>query len=135
MIAVDTNVIASLWVPNDMDEVAYKVLEKDPDWVAPLLWRSEFRNVLAIYLRADILEFSTALQASEEAEQLMASKEFEVNSTQVLSLLADSSCSSYDCEFVALADDLDIKLVSFDKKVLKEFSEIAIHPKQFIAES
>ena len=133
MIAVDTNVIASLWVPNDMDKLAYKVLEKDPDWVAPLLWRSEFRNVLAIYLRADILEFSTALQASEEAEQLMASKEFELNSTQVLSLVSDSSCSSYDCEFVALADDLDIKLVTFDKKVIKEFPEIAKHPEQFIA--
>lgn len=133
MIAVDTNVIASFWVPNDMDELAYKVLEKDPDWIAPLLWRSEFRNVLAIYMRAEILEFSTALQASEEAEQLMASKEFEVNSTQVLSLVSDSSCSSYDCEFVALADDLDIKLVTFDKKNLKEFPEITIHPSQFIA--
>jgi len=133
MIVVDTNVIASLWVPNDMDEMAYKILEKDADWIAPLLWRSEFRNVLAIYLRADILEFSIALQAIEEAEQLMGSKEFEVNSTQVLSLVSDSSCSSYDCEFVALADDLDVKLVTFDKNILKEFPEIGISPEDFIA--
>lgn len=131
MIVVDTNVVASLWVPNDMDELAYKVLEKDPDWIAPLLWRSEFRNVLAIYLRVDILAFPIILQAIEEAEQLMDSKEFEVNSTQVLSLVSDSSCSSYDCEFVALADDLNIKLVTFDKKIIKEFPDIAIHPKQF----
>jgi len=133
MIVVDTNVIASLWVPNDMDEMAYKILEKDADWIAPLLWRSEFRNVLAIYLRADILEFSIALQAIEEAEQLMGSKEFEVNSTQVLSLVSDSSCSSYDCEFVALADDLDVKLVTFDKKILNEFPEIGVSPKEFVA--
>lgn len=133
MIVVDTNVIASLWVPNDMDEMAYKILKKDADWVAPLLWRSEFRNVLAIYLRADILEFSIALQAIEEAEQLMGSKEFEVNSTQVLSLVSDSSCSSYDCEFVALADDLDVKLVTFYKKILKEFPGIGISPEEFIA--
>jgi predicted nucleic acid-binding protein len=133
MIALDTNVIASLWVPNDMEELAYQVLEKDPDWVAPLLWRSEFRNVLAVYIRADILEFSIALQAAEEAEQLMGSNEFEVNSTQVLSLVSDSLCSSYDCEFVALADDLNIKLVTFDRKIIKEFPEIAIHPEEFIA--
>lgn len=133
MIVVDTNVITSLWVPNDMDEMAYKILEKDTDWIAPLLWRSEFRNVLAIYLRTDILEFSIALQAIEEAEQLMRSKEFEVNSTQVLSLVSDSSCSSYDCEFVALADDLDVKLVTFDKKILKEFPEIGVSPEDFIA--
>src|SRR5699024_6874473 len=118
---------------NDMDELAYNVLEKDSDWIAPVLWRSEFRNVLAIYLRADILALPIALQAIEEAEQLMDSKEFEVNSTQVLSLVSDSSCSSYDCEFVALADDLNTKLVTFDKKINKEFSNIAIHPKQFIS--
>ncbi len=132
MIVVDTNVIASLWVPNDMDEVAYKILEKDADWVAPLLWRSEFRNVLARYLRADILEFSIALQATEEAEHLMRSREFEVNSTQVLSLVSDSSCSSYDCEFVALAGDLDVKLVTFDKKIRKEFPETGVSPEVFI---
>jgi len=132
VIAVDTNVIASLWVPNDMDELAYKTLEKDADWAAPLLWRSEFRNVLAIYLRAEILDFSIALQACEEAEQLMGPNEFEVNSIQVLSLVSGSSCSSYDCEFVALADDLDIKLVTFDKKIIKEFPEIAIHPEKFL---
>jgi predicted nucleic acid-binding protein len=45
MIVVDTSVIASLWVPNDMEKLAYKVLRKDPEWVAPLLWRSELRNV------------------------------------------------------------------------------------------
>ncbi len=133
MIVVDTNVIASLWVPNDMDELAYKVLEKDSDWIAPVLWRSEFRNVLAIYLRAEILAFHITLQVIEEAEQLMNSKEFEVNSTQVLSLVSYSSCSSYDCEFVALADDLNIKLVTFDKEINKEFPGIAIHPKKFIS--
>jgi hypothetical protein len=45
MIVADTNIIASLWVPNDMDELAYKLLETDPDWVAPIYWRSEFRSV------------------------------------------------------------------------------------------
>jgi len=131
MIVVDTNVIASMWVPNDMDEWVYKVLKKDDDWVAPLLWRSEFRNVLSIYLRKDILEFSVVLQAIEEAEQLMDANEFEVNSTQVMSLVSNSSCSAYDCEFVALADDLNVPLVTFDKKILREFPDISIHPEEF----
>tara|TARA_R110002124_G_scaffold277449_2_gene448856 strand:+ start:661 stop:1062 length:402 start_codon:yes stop_codon:yes gene_type:complete len=131
MIVVDTNVIASMWVPNDMDEWVYKVLKKDDDWVAPLLWRSEFRNVLSIYLRKDIVEFSVVLQATEEAEQLMDANEFEVNSTQVMSLVSDSSCSAYDCEFVALADDLNVPLVTFVKKILREFPNIGIHPEEF----
>ncbi len=132
MIVVDTSVIASLWVPNDMEELAYEVLRKDPDWVAPLLWRSELRNVLALYLRKNILELSTILQSIQEAEQLMESNAYEVNSTQVMQLVHNSGCSSYDCEFVALADDLGVQLVSFDKHICREFSGIAIHPKKFV---
>ncbi|MFO7847835.1 type II toxin-antitoxin system VapC family toxin [Rhodohalobacter sp.] len=132
MIVVDTNVIASMWVPNDMDEWVYQVLKKDDDWVAPLLWRSEFRNVLSIYLRKHILELSVVLQAIEEAEQLMSANEFDVNSTQVMSLVSDSSCSAYDCEFVALADDLNTRLVTFDKRIVWEFPDIAMTPKEFL---
>lgn len=129
MIVVDANIIAGMWVPNDMDEWVYKVLKKDDDWVAPLLWRSEFRNVLSIYLRKDILELLVVLQATEEAEQLMDANEFEINSTQVMSLVSDSAC---DCEFVALADDLNTQLVTFNKKNVREFPDIAITPKQFV---
>ena len=131
MIVVDTNIIASLWVPNDVDELVYEVLKKDNDWIAPLLWRSEFRNILSIYLRKSILELPVVLQAIEEAEHMMAANEFDVNSTQVMSLVSDSSCSAYDCEFVALADDLNIQLITFDKKIVREFPDIAISPKEF----
>jgi len=131
MIVVDTNVIAGMWVPNDMEECVYKVLKKDDGWIAPFLWRSEFRNVLSISLRKNILEFWVVLQATEEAEQLMDANEFDVNSTQVLSIVLNSSCSAYDCEFVTLADDLNVPLVTFDKKILCEFPNIAIHPKEF----
>ena len=132
MIVVDTSIIASLWVPNDMEELAYKVLRKDPDWVAPLLWRSELRNVMALYLRKNILELSTILQSMQEAEQLMESNAYEVNSAQVLQWVHNSGYSAYDCEFVALADDLDVQLVSFDKQICREFSGIAVHPKKFV---
>ena len=132
MIAVDTSVIASLWVPNDMEELAFQVLRKDPYWIAPLLWRSELRNVMALYLRKNILDMTTVLQSMQEAEQLIGSNAYEVNTTQVLHMVQKSSCSSYDCEFVALAEDLSIQLVSFDKQICREFSEIAIHPKKFV---
>ncbi len=132
MIVTDTNVIASMWVPNDMDEWVYKVLKKDDNWVAPLLWRSEFRNILSLYLRREMLELSVVLQATEEAEQLMNTNEFEVNSIQVMSFVSDSSCSAYDCEFVALADDLNVQLITFDKKIIHEFPNIAIGPEEFV---
>lgn len=131
MIVVETKVIAGMWVPNDMDGWVYKVLRKDNDWIAPLLWRSEFRNVLSICLRKGLLELPVVLQAAEEAEHLMDANEFEVNSTQVMSLVSDSSCSAYDCEFVALAEDLNVPFVTLDKKIIREFPDIAISPIEF----
>ncbi|XSG85105.1 MAG: hypothetical protein ACPW60_15475 [Methylohalobius sp. ZOD2] len=51
MIAVDTNVIAYFYLPTEYTPLAEKLLMQEPVWAAPTLWRSEFRNVLALYLR------------------------------------------------------------------------------------
>lgn len=50
MIVVDTNILAYLYLPNDLTANAEKLLRQEPEWAAPILWRSEFRNVLTGYL-------------------------------------------------------------------------------------
>lgn len=125
MIVVDTNVIAYLFLKGVHTEQAKVVLRKDPDWSAPLLWRSEFRNVLAFYLRQGLLALSQALQFMQEAELLMQGGEYEVASSLVLSLTASSRCSAYDCEFVALAQDLGVPLITSDARILAEFPSTA----------
>ena len=47
MIVVDSNVLASLYLPGEYTAAAEVLLEHDSDWAAPILWRSEFRNILA----------------------------------------------------------------------------------------
>ena len=46
MIVVDTNVIGYLFLSSDQSVLAERALQKDNEWAAPILWRSEFRNVL-----------------------------------------------------------------------------------------
>ena len=133
MIVADTNLIASFWVPNDVEQLAYSSLKKDSEWLAPILWASEFRNVLSLYYRKGILDLPSIFQAIDEAEDFMSSREFSINSNQILTLMSESTCSSYDCEFVALASEFDVQLVTFDKKILTEFPRIAIHPNDFVA--
>ncbi|MCF8303336.1 MAG: type II toxin-antitoxin system VapC family toxin [Bacteroidales bacterium] len=132
MIVADTNLIASLWVPNNMEENALKVFRKDPNWISPTLWRSEFNSVLTLYLRRHILTFNDIAQIMEEAERMMQGNEFTIPSLQVIKLVQQSSCSAYDCEFVALAQEFNIILVTFDTKIIKEFGKIAIHPTKFV---
>ena len=121
MIVVDSNVLASLYLPSEHTARAEALLEQDPDWVAPVLWRSEFRNILAGYLRRNMLSFEQACSLQSEAEGLLAGAEFEVDSQTVLELVRDSDCSAYDCEFIALARRLNTRLVTVDKKLLRAF--------------
>lgn len=91
-----------------------------------MLWRSEFRNILAGYMRRGTLTFQTARDLQLEAENLMAGGEYEVDSGLVLELVRDSHCSAYDCEFAALATSLGVKLATMDAKILKSFPDFAV---------
>ena len=126
MIVLDTNIIGYLYLTSDRSTQAEEVLLKDSHWIAPLLWRSEFRNVLAFYLRKNLFSLEDAYRIMEEAANLMEGHEYEVASIQVLALVATSTCSAYDCEFVALAQDLDVQLVTVDKQILKQFPDYTI---------
>jgi predicted nucleic acid-binding protein len=121
MIVVDSNVLAYLYLPGEYTGAAEALLSSDSEWTAPLLWRSEFRSILAGYLRRRSLSFDQAAALQAEAEKLLAGGEYEVDSTSVLELVRDSDCLAYDCEFVALAEKLDVKLVTMDKKLLRAF--------------
>ncbi len=112
MIVVDTNQLAYLLIGGRHTEAARRVLLRDPAWAGPLLWRSEFRSILAHYIRRGELQSADALKLQKKAEELMAGREHLVRSDQVLRLVCDSDCSAYDCEFVALAKELRVKLVT-----------------------
>ena len=126
MIVTDTNVLAYLLLPSEYSARADALFKRDPEWVAPILWRSEFRNVLAGCLRRKTLTLNEAMKVQAEAEALLAGHEHEVDSRRVLELVRDSDCSAYDCEFVALATSLGVKMVTMDSKVLKAFPQDAV---------
>ncbi len=121
MIVVDTNVVAYLYLRGEFATQAEEWLKRDREWVAPRLWRSEFRNLLAGYLRRKQLPFDAVREVQREAEALLFGSEYDVDPQQVLELVRDSDCSAYDCEFVALAIRLGVKLLTADGKLLKAF--------------
>ena len=126
MIVVDSNVLAYLYLPGEHTAAAEALLQRDPDWAAPVLWRSEFRNILAGYMRRKALSFEQACGLQREAESLFFDSEFEVDSLSVLELVRDSDCSAYDCEFIALAVQMNTQLVTMDGKLLRAFPQRAV---------
>jgi predicted nucleic acid-binding protein len=133
MIVADTNLLIYLYIHGQRTSQAEAVLERDGQWAAPLLWRSEFRNSLAGLVRAREIDLDDAIRISHDAERRMASTEFSVTSERVLQLAIRSRCSAYDCEFVALAQDLRVAFVTADRQVLAAFPSTAVSPIEFMA--
>lgn len=132
MIVADTNILAYLLVHGDRMEACREVLRLDPKWAAPPLWRSEFRNVLSLYIRHKSLPQEVAMECMNKAESLMGERAYEVNSGMVLSLTSQHPISAYDAEYVSLAKSLRVPLVTTDKKILREFKNTATTPEKFV---
>jgi len=132
MIVADTNLIAYLQITGVLTPIASRVLQKDPYWITPPLWQSEFRNLLAGYMgRGMLLERAQIIM--EKTLQLIEERQVIPDSNRVLALVANSPCTAYDCEFVALAEQIGIPLVTADKQLIKVFPDVAVSLEDFIA--
>ena len=132
VIVADTNLLFYLRVGGQHRDSAEAVFRRDPVWAMPALWRSEFRDALANLLRLRTLALDDAIAFARDAEARMTGREYQVVSHQVLALASRSGCSAYDCEFVALAEDLSVPLVTSDREILRAFPGRALSPETFL---
>ncbi|HEY3197072.1 MAG TPA: type II toxin-antitoxin system VapC family toxin [Nitrospirales bacterium] len=130
---MDTNLLVYLLVPSGLTSQSEAVFEQDSQWVTPLLWRSEFRSALVGLIRQGHITLEIARQIAHQAESWMSGREYSVSTDRVLGLASASVCSSYDCEFVAVAKDLSVPLVTADKQILRAFPETAVSLDAFLA--
>jgi predicted nucleic acid-binding protein len=133
MIVADTNILTYLLLPGEKMPLAEKALQQDPDWAAPALWRSEFLNMLAVRIHRSEMTVAEALAVFAKAEAIIAHREFTSIPERVLRLVAASNCSAYDCEYVALAEDIRSPLITTDTQILKAFPKIAVSLEKFTA--
>ncbi len=136
MIIVDAMILAYalIRVP-DQTPAVNRLLDVDFSWGAPPLWRSELRNVLLQYVRAidgdrsgSELTLNDAGRKMQIAETLIGARTFPVDSASVLGTADTTGLSAYDSEYVVLAHELDVPLVTTDKEILRAVPHVAAHP-------
>jgi predicted nucleic acid-binding protein len=132
MIVVDVNVIAYFSIPGQRTGPAVSVYEIDSRWIAPELWKSEMLSVLATQIRAGLMQIDRAIEVIEAIPELLTAPDARPAPSEVLRLSSSSGCSSYDCEYVALAQTLRVPLVTEDQKVLRAFPGVAVSMEQFV---
>lgn len=128
MIVVDTNIISYLLIRGERSEAVDRLLDSDPEWVAPRLWLDEFLNVLATHERVGRLSPADALPLLEDALALMEGAAYEVPPERVLAVARRTGCSAYDSQYIALAEDLGVKLFTCDKGILGKCPRVALEP-------
>jgi predicted nucleic acid-binding protein len=63
----------------------------------------------------------------------MARSEFRARPRDVFDLVGQSSCTAYDCEFVAVARERGLQLITADREILREFPHIAVSLENFLS--
>lgn len=117
MIVADANIVAALYFDGADTENARLLLEIDGDWIVPGLWRHEMLNIAANY--ATFTQSSTARVAAawESADAQFAGRIHAVDMGSALALAVKHGISAYDAQYVALAQELNVWLVTQDKKL------------------
>ncbi len=133
MLVADSNLLAYLFIAGDKTAEVEALLKHDPEWIAPRLWRSELLNVLALYHRVKAMPLAACLEAFEMAEELVGKRTYDSVSWKVLELAAQTGCSGYDSEFLSLAQEVGVRLVTYDQKLIDRSGEIACTPAEFLS--
>ena len=133
MIVVDTNILGYFYFPSASSEVVDRLRFLEKEWAAPELWKSEFLNVATLYFQNGLIDIPDAIEAYEDAIEFVLTFDVDTEYRNILNLVKLSSCSSYDCEFVVLAERLNTKLLTYDKKLLESFPNLAIKPEDYLA--
>jgi predicted nucleic acid-binding protein len=135
VIVVDTNVLSYLYFPSPFNSAVEALQKYKKDWIAPVLWKSEFLNVASIYYRRKLISLSLISEAFENANEFIITFDIHSDYKEIIELIASSPCSAYDCEFVALAKALNTNLITYDKQILTEFPSIALRPEDYLAQA
>lgn len=130
MIVVDTNIIAYFLIQGDHTVQARQLREIDPHWSLPALWRHELLNVLVSYAGQYRAPIEDMLGIWRYANELFGAATLNPDMESSLRLAVEYKISAYDAQFVSLAQQLQTRLVTEDKLILKRFPETAISLKQ-----
>jgi len=128
MIVVDANVISYLLIRGERSAAMDRLQKLDPDWIAPRLWLDEFLNVLCTYERNGALTPEQSVALLEDAVALMDDASYDLPPERVLTVARETGCSAYDSQYIALAQDLGLKLYTCDKQVVSKCPDVALIP-------
>jgi len=134
MIVVDANILIYSLIEGDYSPLVHKLRERDVDWRTTGLCLHETLNVLATYQRRDILTLAQCKKLLEHAERFMKVAQCEMKMEAALAMAAKYTITGYDAQYVALAQSLNVPLITEDRKLREAVPGIAFPMQEFLAQ-
>ncbi len=132
MIVVDSNIVAARNLTSSLTSQANDLEEKDPVWIVPVLWRYEFQNILATAIKAKQIKPEQALDVWDKVSKILSENECEPSSSRVIELVARYGITAYDGQFIAVALEMGVPLVTEDREFQDKFPGVAVSIHEFV---
>ena len=123
MIVPGFDMIAFFYLEGDLTEKAEALFTIDSEWCVPFLWRTLFRSMLAHAISIHAIDLKHGKKLFISAESFLSGKEYGINDILSLQIQKEKNCSASDAEFIALAEEIDIPLITENVKVKKMFPD------------
>jgi predicted nucleic acid-binding protein len=133
LIVVDTNIVAYLLLKGARTAQAEAVRARNAQWRVPALFPHEWINVLTAHVRANLLDRDTAARTYRRGMSMVQIDAQPVDAITILNLHLLTGRSSYDCEFIELAERLGVPLVTVDGEILSSSLDFVFHPDAFLS--
>jgi predicted nucleic acid-binding protein len=127
MIVVDCTAIADFFIGiPDSEKSAKSLFEEDPDWIAPILWRYEFGNVLRKEVRGGRISSELMSRYLRASEGLVMESVVELDSVAVGELANALDLSFYDASYVWLGQVRGLPFHSRDEKLRRKCPDLVL---------
>ena len=125
MIVVDVNIVAYFLIEGEKTAAARELMRRDPDWRLPALWRHEYLNVLATFVREGGATVAEARMLWQRGVELLGPREQSADMESALVIATENRVSAYDAQYIALARQLRTVCVTEDQRLLRTFPALA----------
>lgn len=133
MIVVDANILIYSLIKCDQSSLIQKLRGKDVDWRTAALCLHETVNVLTIYQRREVLTLVQCRALLDHVERFIKVAQCKVVMDTALAVAAEYAITGYDAQYVALAQSLNVPLITQDRKLQKAVPGIAVSIQEFLA--
>ncbi|KAB2639892.1 MAG: type II toxin-antitoxin system VapC family toxin [Verrucomicrobia bacterium] len=125
MIVVDSSVISFLFLEGELTESVKELHRIDSEWITPPILNHEMLNILAVVGTAD-----QAVAPMEEIwrdlRALLGSRQQVPDPLRSLHLAIELKISGYEAQYVALAQQLNMPLVTEEQRLLEQLPALCL---------